>query len=448
MNELLITMPDSDDAVTVNASSVVVSGMSTTQYVAFDVIAVATYGGIDSVTVTGTHSGMTMLMTGEGDDEVTVLGTNGLLDLQTEDGNDELFIRGISALTTADMGAGDDEVTVASVSLAGGVLTEIMASFVVSGSDGASDKLFVDASGDASGRSGVLSGSSLTGLGMGSLGAVTFESMDLFRLELGRGGDQLRVDATHGGRTEIDGNSGDDRIEIHGIGGETAVFGDMGSDTVDVYLTPIGGAVTTVNSFNSRLEIIGGTGSGQIDALNVRSAFPFEDEARLTQDRLTGFAMAVDFAYTELEVVGIELGVGANLFTIESTHAGRTMLHTGAGDDSVEVVATGGVVDLQTADGKDMVRIGAIGAEMSLNTGEGDDRIHVGSRALASDGTLDGISSQLSVVGGAGFDMLKADDSGDTTANIGSLNATTLQGLGMAGSIAYGLVETLSILLG
>ncbi|MFY7968353.1 MAG: hypothetical protein ACOVNV_04630, partial [Pirellulaceae bacterium] len=217
---------------------------------------------------------------------------------------------------------------------------------------------------------------------------------------------------------------------------------------MDVYLTPIGGAVTTVNSFNSRLEIIGGTGSGQIDALNVRSAFPFEDEARLTQDRLTGFAMAVDFAYSELEVVGIELGVGANLFTIESTHAGSTMLHTGAGDDSVEVVATGGVVDLQTADGKDMVRIGAIGAEMSLNTGEGDDRIHVGSRALASDGTLDGISSQLSVVGGAGFDMLKADDSGDTTANIGSLNATTLQGLGMAGSIAYGLVETLSILLG
>ncbi|MFM8175440.1 MAG: hypothetical protein ACKN81_18000, partial [Pirellulaceae bacterium] len=167
--------------------------------------------------------------------------------------------------------------------------------------------------------------------------------------------------------------------------------------------------------------------------MNVRSAFPFEDEARLTQDRLTGFAMAVDFAYSELEMVGIELGEGANLFTIESTHAGRTTLHTGSGDDSVEVVATGGVVNLQTADGKDMVRIGAIGAEMSLNTGEGDDRIHVGSRALASNVSLDGISSQLSVVGGAGSDTLKADDSGDATANIGSLNATTLQGLGMAG---------------
>jgi Ca2+-binding RTX toxin-like protein len=75
----------------------------------------------------------------------------------------------------------------------------------------------------------------------------------------------------------------------------------------------------------------------------------------------------------------------------------------------------------------------------------------VGSLTPATGGTVDGIAALLMVNGNepaSGSDVLNVDDTGDAGPNTGTLTATTITGLGMAGSITYGTIETLNIGLG
>ena len=74
--------------------------------------------------------------------------------------------------------------------------------------------------------------------------------------------------------------------------------------------------------------------------------------------------------------------------------------------------------------------------------------IVVGSLAPNLGGTLNGIGGPLTLDGQGGVDILYADDSGDTQPNTGTLTATTLTGLGMAGGMTYGNMEVFEISLG
>ena len=92
--------------------------------------------------------------------------------------------------------------------------------------------------------------------------------------------------------------------------------------------------------------------------------------------------------YADLEDLEIYLGYGNDAFTIESTHAGTTLVDAGAGNDKVTV---------QTLSGHTLVYGGA-----------GDDRVDVGTGGATS--LLNSIKALLSFDGGDGYDSVYLDD--------------------------------------
>ncbi|BAS54198.1 GLUG domain-containing protein [Leptolyngbya boryana NIES-2135] len=91
------------------------------------------------------------------------------------------------------------------------------------------------------------------------------------------------------------------------------------------------------------------------------------------------------------------------------------------------------------------------GSPVTIRTLDGDDTINIGSNSTPTsntNGTLNRISANLAIDGGTGNDQFKADDSGDTTANTGTLTNTQLLGLGMTGTINYAGVEAIEVALG
>lgn len=91
------------------------------------------------------------------------------------------------------------------------------------------------------------------------------------------------------------------------------------------------------------------------------------------------------------------------------------------------------------------------GSPVTIRTLDGDDTINIGSNSTPTsntNGTLNRISANLTIDGGTGNDQFKADDSGDTTANTGTLTNTQLLGLGMTGTINYAGVEAIEVALG
>ena len=73
----------------------------------------------------------------------------------------------------------------------------------------------------------------------------------------------------------------------------------------------------------------------------------------------------------------------------------------------------------------------------------------VGSLAPSLGGTLNSALGLVDLNGDTGNDQLIVDDSGDTTANTGTLTAAAVTGLGTGFSgVRYGTVETLAVHLG
>ncbi len=104
------------------------------------------------------------------------------------------------------------------------------------------------------------------------------------------------------------------------------------------------------------------------------------------------------------------------------------MLHTGGGDDRV---------DLR----------GSTGA-LTLDLGDGADRLTLGSLAPALGGNPRAIAGALDLSGGAGADALTLDASAETADLSGRIDATTSSGLGLGDTLTYAGFEGLEVLLG
>src|SRR4029079_17141634 len=131
--------------------------------------------------------------------------------------------------------------------------------------------------------------------------------------------------------------------------------------------------------------------------------------------------------YDSFATLTIGLGTGGDTFTIEGTHTGTTTVNGNNGDD--------------------MFNVEAISGATTANGGNDHDTFNVGNDL----GTLDDIDALLTLNGGSpafGSDWFYAVDAGDTNDNTGTLTSTTLSGLDMGGSIAYGTVEHVVISLG
>ena len=114
---------------------------------------------------------------------------------------------------------------------------------------------------------------------------------------------------------------------------------------------------------------------------------------------------------------------------------------------------TGHPITLGGSSGNDTIVITHVdvGTPLTIDTGDGNDTILIGTHANAtsnSGGTLASILDALTIEGGAGFDRLLIDDSGETANSIGALNDGKLSGLGLVTPIVYRNIDEVVIDLG
>ena len=290
--------------------------------------------GADSVTVAGTHAGLTALDTGGGNDAVIVAGSSGALWLATGAGSDTLSLRANGGALWLDAGAGDDVVNLgapgrgsggtANTATAGpgrptgGTVNALSGRLTLQGGGGL-DLLFVDDTGDTAANAGTLGADSLDGLGLGQgLGYAGFEQ---FSVKLGSGADAVLITGTHAGQTWVDSGGGADRVTLAAANqGALTLATNAGNDQVDVRasqapLLVSAGVGDDLVNLGSRAPSGGG--------LAATLAGPITVQGDLGKDRLglddsgnsrtlayqalpgslTGLGMAVGVAHTGIEQV-------------------------------------------------------------------------------------------------------------------------------------------------
>ena len=400
-------------------------------------------GGVDTFTVTDSNV-VALVDGGSAGDTLNVLDTLAALTIRGGPDDDRVNVQRINAATSVFGDGGSDTFVVGRGAVAApgpsylnsGLLEDIDDVLTLDGGTGAADAAHLDDTGETTGEVGMLTATTFTGLGLG--GTVTYANLDSLTINAGSGGDGLSVASTHVGATTLNTSAGADRIAIQTTAGPTTVNGGAVADVVNV-----GSAATTstntggtVNGIQALLTV---NGDGGVDQLNVDdTGDDTGDTGTLTSVLLTGLDMVGGIAYGTVEDLNIDLGGGADQFTIESTHVGTTDLKTGAGDDRVAINSIAGATSVDTEAGSDTVNVGSLSspADAPANVG----------------GNVDGIQAALMVEGAApssGSDVLNIDDSGDLSSNDGVLTATALTGLDMApAGITYSGFEDLNIWLG
>ena len=157
--------------------------------------------------------------------------------------------------------------------------------------------------------------------------------------------------------------------------------------------------------------------------------------------------MPGDATYRNIEDLQITTGNGNDLFTVESTHAGTTELSTTGGADRIAVRTISGATTIDAGSGNDTVDVGSTAGLWRTVTPDGVPPSNP--QFIAVNGVVDFIAATLTIDGGTGENTLNVDDSGDLNPNDGTLTATDITGLDMAGSIHYtNFADDLNIVLG
>jgi hypothetical protein len=360
--------------------------------------------GGDNFTIESTHSGTTTVNSNAGQDTVRIKTISGPTNINTgidrdtvNIWNDSTCLDSISALLTVNMG---DPTVI-----------------------GAGDLLDIRDTGNTAGRSGTLTASTLTGLGMS--GSISYSAVELLDLRLGSGPDVLRIKSISA-VTNVHTGAGDDQINVWNDTNQLAGIAQV--------LTIDAGDPTASDSLT-----ISDTGSSAATT------------GTLSGTSLTLSSMPGSITYSHVETLTISLGSGGDTFVIASTHAAMTVLNAGPGNDTVTAETIAGVTTINGEADVDTINVRTINAATTVNGGAGNDTINVGSTAgatPASGGNVNSISALLTVNGNDGSDTLNVDDTGDTAANTGTLTSSQLTGLGMNNGITYGTLEAININLG
>src|SRR5207249_593685 len=199
-------------------------------YGAFEDLNINLGTGNDTFTIRSTHAGAARTTKVEG------RGGNDTLNVNTIDGPTTVAGDGLAqtltfGINSVDTGSGDDLINVGSrVSESTpnfeGVLSGIRAPLVVEGLGQQDvDRLVTDDSGDLVGRTGLLTVTTLTGLGMAPAG-ITYTGIESLHVMLGRGDDHFHIASTIPGTTRLSGGPGADQITVQQVNGGTQIEGD------------------------------------------------------------------------------------------------------------------------------------------------------------------------------------------------------------------------------
>jgi len=389
------------------------------------------------------------------------------LNLSLGSGNDTFNVQSTfaSTVTTLNTGLGMNMVNVGStMPTVGGIVDGIQGALIVVGSG--SDIMNVDDTGSTMAKTGNLTSTKLTGLGLGVSG-ITYSGLATLNISLGSGGNTFTIASTYSTTvTILNSGSGNDTVNLLSDADTTSINTQAGNDVINVLTTS---AITNINTgigtntinVGSTMPTVGGTVDGIQGALTImgggNDTLNVDDTGstsaktgNLTSMALTGLGMGNSgIAYNGLATLNISLGSGGNTFTISSTYlATVTTLNSGSGADTVNLLSDANTTNVNTQAGNDVINVQTTGARTNVNTGAGTNTINVGSTMPTVGGIVDGIQGAL-VVAGSGSDVLNVDDTGSTGSKTGMLSPATLTGLGMGSSgITYIGLVTLNISLG
>ncbi|MCK4660995.1 MAG: hypothetical protein KAV82_15850, partial [Phycisphaerae bacterium] len=167
-----------------------------------------------------------------------------VLNISLGAGNDVFTIESThDGTTTFNAGAGSDTITVGSpVPTGGRNLSTILGTVTILGGGGA-DTLHLDDTGNVNPETGVLTATTVTGLGMAT--GITYGDIESLEVDLGSGGDNFTIESTHASDTTLNTNGGDDVVLVETTAGDTAVNTGEGADDVNIRAI---GAVLTVRT--------------------------------------------------------------------------------------------------------------------------------------------------------------------------------------------------------
>ena len=159
-----------------------------------------------------------------------------------------------------------------------------------------------------------------------------------------------------------------------------------------------------------------------VDTLTIDNSVGAAGTGVLTSTTLTGLGMgAAGITYSDFEVVSIQLGAGADVFTVVNTILGRTIVRTGDGADQVRVKTIQGVTAVETEGGDDLVTVSS------------------------DQGVLDSIAALLTIDTGAGVDRVRLLDDQDTDRNVAIITPNSVTGLDMAAGTPASVVQRFAI---
>ncbi|MDE3024064.1 MAG: calcium-binding protein, partial [Acidobacteriota bacterium] len=399
-------------------------------------------GSSNQFAISGTASGITTtLNAGVGGNTVVVQATGGPTVVNAGTGSGNTVAVGAIQFTS-----GPNPVPIAGSSL----LTGLQGALTVNGHS--ADTLQVDGRGDTSARTGSLSSSLISGLGLAA-GGIGYSGIGTLTLSLGSGNDTFAVTSTIGGSTTLAFIGGNDTVDLSSLNGAVTLNGGNGNDTVTIHSTNTGstltvnegtganwvallaasGAVTinegsgtdvveigsnaaatprgvdtggNVNAVLGAVTVNGGSGNDSLYLDETGDSSSTGNDGTLTASTISGLGLGAGIAYNAQELVSIALGAGSTEFAVEGTST-TTVVATGAGNDTVDV----------SSDGK-----------LGL-------------------GTLGGLAAPLTIDGQGGSDTLNISDFADVVAGTGRLSSTSFTGFGTAG-IGYAGFEFVNVQLG
>jgi len=216
-----------------------------------------------------------------------------------------------------------------------------------------------------------------------------------------------------------------DTVTIRAASAATSIDTGAGNDTIN-----LGSATGGLGGITARVTLVGGAGT---DTLNLDGSGAAADGSGILRAaEMVGFGMTAGVGYGTVENLNLRLGSGNDTLTVENTGA-TTNLYAGSGSDTVNIQKISAATNLDSGAGSDTINVGSQAGLGGFNVGLGN---------------LNGISARLTVTGAGENDVLNLDDTGDGSANSGTLRSGEVVGLGMFAGIGYGTLETVNIRLG
>ncbi|HEY1684278.1 MAG TPA: hypothetical protein VGG19_05920 [Tepidisphaeraceae bacterium] len=359
----------------------------------------------------------------QGDDVLTISSTEGLAtaavySINTEGGSDEVQVEGLSDDLTLDTGNdtnGSDTIFIGSNGDAGGGVVSSIADPVTVMGHG-SDSLTIDDSGDSSATTTDLTATTISTL----LSTVTYSDLGDLTFDLSSGGNTFNATGTATGTlTTVNTGTG---ANITNIGSLAPAIsgGNLGNINGEISITGQGTDTLNIDDSGSATSDMGGMNTAEVFLAPATIDYAVNNLNIYLSDLGTNFSVGDTALLTSTILYG---GPAADYFSI-SDESSPVTINTGMGNDTVFVLG-----------GDDSLNL--------INSG-GTDTFNIGDSA---DGTAhQDISGAISIMG-AGSDDLIMDDAGDTVGRNVTLSDTEQTGA-WAATVDYSSLASLSLSLG